>query len=125
MSWNNEILAEKWRLIENTETLSELSKTIDEIDHKKSYYGNTLNNFNISNKLKDSTAVIHEINENQISKIENKDDTFEGIRVGHELEHSNNDINLDTTQEVRMINDASVENINKSLTHSDFEVFTP
>lgn len=48
----NEILAEKCKMIENTETLSELSRTIDEIDNRKSYYGHTRNNFNSISKIK-------------------------------------------------------------------------
>lgn len=125
MNWNNEILAEKWRLIENTETLSELSKTIDDIDNKKIYYAGNQNNLNLNTKMKDSSMVINEANENQLSKIENRDDTFEGININHQIDHSNNDINLDSTQEIRMINFASLDNPNKSLTHSDFEMFSP
>ena len=75
--------------------------------------------------MKDSSMVINEANENQLSKIENRDDTFEGININHQIDHSNNDINLDNTQEIRMINFASLDNPNKSLTHSDFEIFSP
>lgn len=59
-------------MIENTETLSELSRTIEEIQHNKNVFGQS--NFESMNMKQMDNSLNH------ISKIEKIDDTVDEIR---------------------------------------------
>lgn len=115
---DEEILNEKLQMIENTETLSELSQTIDEIHHGHIY---PLTNTAIYSSLK-----LQEIPEDPIdmhlSKIEEQNETIEKLNtdLNPTQEEDDYDITMQYDNEQHI-----VANPNKSLNKSGFVMMSP
>jgi len=117
----NEIFNEKCRMIEDTETLSELSRTIDEMGNTK-INGTTSNNFNTSSITRVRKIDTNmELNDNQISKI---DDTFGEFKPNSYVDESK-DLLDNTSILEKGKQDYITGNLDKSLNKSGFEMLSP